>query len=157
VHGDRKLHPRIERGERKKNHEIDVPANIFGKLLGELFIYRADIWEGTLRAMGEALGRFIYMMDAYDDFPSDEKKGNYNPLLALMGDNFEGIDGRHLRCSSPSVRRNLKNCRLCRTWKFCGTILYSGAGPSTRAYARTRRRAEGRNEMICGIRIRCSA
>ena len=33
--------------------------------------------------MGAALGRFIYLMDAYDDLPRDLKKGSYNPLKPI--------------------------------------------------------------------------
>lgn len=59
--------------------DIDAPANCFGELLGELFVYRHDQWEDALRAMGAYLGRFIYVMDAYDDLAADEKRGAYNP------------------------------------------------------------------------------
>lgn len=61
----------------------DQPAACFGKLLGELFVYREDLWAPTLRQMGESLGRFIYLLDAAMDYDRDEKKGKYNPFLAM--------------------------------------------------------------------------
>ena len=62
----------------------DAAANAFGQLMGELFAVEDDsVWNPRFRAFGEALGRFIYMMDACVDLEKDQKKGNYNPLLAL--------------------------------------------------------------------------
>ena len=60
----------------------DLPANAFGKLMAELMVVKEDLWAPTLRHMGHALGRFIYLMDAAMDYDKDEKKGKYNPFLA---------------------------------------------------------------------------
>ena len=41
--------------------------------------------------MGFFLGKFIYIMDAYEDLPEDLKKGRYNPLRDMYGkDDYEG-------------------------------------------------------------------
>ena len=61
----------------------DDPANCFGQLMGELFVYREDIWSDTLRKMGMALGRFIYLGDAARDYSWDKRKKRYNPYLAM--------------------------------------------------------------------------
>ena len=42
-----------------------------------------DLWAPTLRQMGDALGRFIYLLDASLDYDKDLKKGSYNPYLAM--------------------------------------------------------------------------
>lgn len=76
--------------ERRQEINLDATANCFGKLLGELFIIKEDIWSEKLRALGEGLGKFIYFMDAYEDARKDEKHKNYNPLLQIKGeDNYE--------------------------------------------------------------------
>ena len=54
--------------------------------MSELLVYRQDVWEKTLRRMGFYLGKFIYIMDAYDDVEKDREKGNYNALTALYGE-----------------------------------------------------------------------
>jgi hypothetical protein len=59
---------------------IDAPTNIVGELIGDIFRYRDDEWAQSLSVLGAALGRFIYIMDAYDDLPKDVKSGSYNPL-----------------------------------------------------------------------------
>ena len=61
--------------------EPDAPANLTARLLGVVFAYRMDLWAEPLRAIGEGLGRFIYLMDAYDDLPADLRRKRYNPLI----------------------------------------------------------------------------
>lgn len=64
----------------------DVGARLFGRLLGEIFVYRQDRWESALREMAGHLGEFIYIMDAVVDLDKDMKKGRYNPLAAMKRD-----------------------------------------------------------------------
>lgn len=60
----------------------DEPAGCFGTLMGELLVYREDLWAPTLRQIGMALGRYIYLADAAVDYRSDKRKKKYNPFLA---------------------------------------------------------------------------
>lgn len=69
--------------EREESTDIDRTAGCFGKLMEELFVYREDAWERNLRKMGFYMGKFIYLMDAYEDLPADLEKGRYNPLRRL--------------------------------------------------------------------------
>ena len=64
----------------------DAGAQIFGELMGELFVLREGYWSDTIRAMACSLGEFIYIMDAFIDLPRDIKKGRYNPLEQLRRD-----------------------------------------------------------------------
>lgn len=61
----------------------DAPANCFGQLMGELMVYKEDLWAPTLRQLGFSLGRFIYFADAAADYRKDVKKGKYNPFAAM--------------------------------------------------------------------------
>lgn len=65
--------------------DIDRPTNLTGELIGEIFAWKDDSWTRSLTRLGAALGRFIYIMDAYDDLPGDMKKGRYNPLKPIAG------------------------------------------------------------------------
>lgn len=112
--------------ERRREMDIDAPANCFGRLLGELFVYKKDIWEDVLRPMGEALGRFVYVMDAYDDLPEDEKKGNYNPIQALKGDNFEEICRQALVLLIAQCTEEFEKLPLVQDVGILRNILYSG-------------------------------
>ena len=61
----------------------DEPASCFGELMGQLLTYEEDLWASALYQMGFYLGRFIYLLDAALDYDKDEKKGKYNPYLAM--------------------------------------------------------------------------
>ena len=69
--------------ERAGLPDIDAAANATGRILGEIYAWRDDFWAVPLRKLGFALGRFIYLMDAYEDLPGDRKAGRPNPLAAM--------------------------------------------------------------------------
>lgn len=63
------------------NTNPDEMASIFGEIMGELFCWKEDEWKFLLYRLGFYLGKFIYLMDAYEDVEKDKEKGNYNPFL----------------------------------------------------------------------------
>lgn len=78
--------------EEKQEETLDLAAGAFGKLMAELFVYKEDMWEQELRNFGFYLGKFIYIMDAYDDLEEDLKTGSYNPLKAVKKNNKDDND-----------------------------------------------------------------
>ena len=83
--------------ESKKSPSVYDGAEIFGKLLGEVFAY--DPNESLTKAQTVALfelgyrtGRFIYILDAYADREKDAKENRYNPFNQ-NGDVFD-TDGK---------------------------------------------------------------
>ncbi len=65
---------------------IDLPAGVFGELLGEVFAYGTEgEVHDTLFRTGRAIGRFIYAADAADDYEQDVKRGGYNPYVLTYG------------------------------------------------------------------------
>lgn len=73
----------LSREEQKAPRDLDTAANLSGKMLGQLFVYEKDFWAEDLYRLGEALGRFVYWMDAYEDLPKDRKKNRYNPMTLI--------------------------------------------------------------------------
>lgn len=59
----------------------DVPACIFGRLLGSVFAVEDISARSLLYEFGFSLGKFIYVTDAAVDLKSDIKKKKYNPLI----------------------------------------------------------------------------
>ena len=53
--------------------------------MAEVFDYRKDMWSPALRNTGYYLGKFIYILDAYDDLEKDMRTGSFNPLAQLHG------------------------------------------------------------------------
>jgi len=73
----------LSEAEKREEPSIDTAANLFARIMGVIYRYRDDLWADTLSRVGEGLGRFIYLMDAYDDLEKDQKRGRYNPLRRL--------------------------------------------------------------------------
>ena len=76
--------------EKERRLGIDEPAELFGELLGEVFAYAI---EGSDRLVmyecGYHLGKFIYLVDAIDDYDKDRKAGKYNPyVIAYNGEDL---------------------------------------------------------------------
>lgn len=65
----------------------DAAAEPFGVLLGAMFAHGLDGTEARIAAaVGGAVGRCIYFLDAADDAPEDEDSGAYNPFVLLAKD-----------------------------------------------------------------------
>lgn len=81
--------------EKENAPSADTPAEIFGRLLGEILSFEL---EGTTKkvcaAFGCAVGHWIYLADAADDLSDDCEKGRYNPILSLYGNELDD-KGRH--------------------------------------------------------------
>ena len=65
---------------------IDAPANVFGEMMQELLAYGL-VGDRALiaRNIGKRLGRWIYIIDALDDYDKDKKSGSYNPFVLMYG------------------------------------------------------------------------
>lgn len=74
---------RLAEYEAAESEDLDAVSGCFGDLMAELFDYRQDRWSPELRSIGFHLGKFIYLLDAYDDLKKDKRKGSYNPLKHL--------------------------------------------------------------------------
>ena len=70
----------LRRLEMSGEESPDAGANLSARMLGVIYRWREDLWAGELGRIGEGLGRFVYLMDAYDDLDKDLRKKRYNPL-----------------------------------------------------------------------------
>lgn len=69
--------------ERDDSSSPDAALRCAGQLMNELFVMKNDFFSQQLRWFGDALGRFIYLMDAAMDYEQDLKKNCYNPLARI--------------------------------------------------------------------------
>jgi len=64
---------------------MDMAAEPFARLMEEVTAYeplcKEEKNDKTLRWIGYNLGKWIYLLDAYDDLEKDIKGENYNPLI----------------------------------------------------------------------------
>ena len=76
--------------ESSKVIHIDRAARVFGEIMGEVFVYEDDMWKEDLYKIGFYLGKYIYLLDAYEDIEKDIKSGAYNPLKEIyQNEDFE--------------------------------------------------------------------
>ncbi len=79
---------KLYEAEEKNCKDIDYVAGCFGDICSVLFVYHDDEWAKDLKRMGYFLGKFIYLIDAYEDMEKDKKSQCYNPFLASNGENI---------------------------------------------------------------------
>lgn len=99
--------------EETRTPSIDRPADAFARLLAGAAPEGKD--EGEKRARYQLLyhlGRWIYLVDAWDDLEEDDRTGGYNPIaLRFSGDEAERQDAlaltlrhsRNLACSASQL------------------------------------------------------
>lgn len=80
----------INQYEKDGHDNIDDLAGCFGRVMAEICVYRDDIWHDDLYELGFYLGKFVYLLDAYDDIEEDISKKTFNPFLRqYQNDDFE--------------------------------------------------------------------
>ncbi len=120
----------LSRLEKKNEKNIDKMAGLFGDIMAEIFAYRADEWEGSLRKIGFFLGKFVYLMDAYDDVEKDSKSGNYNPFKEAFANADESEFAEHckslLTLMMAECSREFEQLPILLYTDILRNILYSG-------------------------------
>lgn len=81
--------------EEKRSRYIDEAAEPTAILLSRIYSHNAhsEDQKRVRERVGYCLGRWVYMIDAFDDIEKDRKSGNYNPFLLGNQDNYEKIKG----------------------------------------------------------------
>jgi len=135
----------IHRIEVADSDELDPPVNATGRMLGELFAWRADdLWAEALRGVGEGLGRYIYLMDACDDLKEDLKRGSYNPLKRRYQEpGFEEMCRDALLMMVADATREFELLPIVEDADILRNILYSGIWSK---YAMLRKKREPKEE-----------
>ncbi len=81
---ERSIHM-LRRLEEERTEDPDTAAETFAMMMAEVFVYQDDRWSNTLRSLGAALGRFLYIMDACMDLDRDTARNRYNPFRRYYG------------------------------------------------------------------------
>ena len=115
--------------EREKQSNIDLAAGVTGEMLGEIFAWKQDEWYDELKTLGFYLGKFIYLMDAYEDFGKDEKKDSYNPLRYLKVEDekeFETLCRLMMTSMMSECAKSFERLPILLHVDILRNILYSG-------------------------------
>lgn len=118
---------KIHACEEKRETNPDVAAGLTGEMLAELFCWKEDEWQKDLRGLGFYLGKFIYLMDAFEDMEKDQKKGNYNPFLLTRGQiRNEGQAEQYLNMMAAGAAEYFERLPLVENLEILRNILYAG-------------------------------
>lgn len=115
--------------ERNKETNIDLVAGLTGEMLGEIFAWKQDEWYEELKTLGFYLGKFIYLMDAYEDLERDEKRDSYNPLRYLKtedGQEFETLCRLMMTSMISECAKSFERLPILLHADILRNILYSG-------------------------------
>ena len=82
----------------------DALAEQFGLLMRAVFSEGLSGTNARIAAeIGAAIGHWIYLADAADDFAEDRKRGRFNPYLKLFGDAPTSADWENLRLALTAL------------------------------------------------------
>lgn len=138
----RKLLEKLSQMEKAGETDIDKMSGCFGRIMEEIFAWKTDVWEGSLRRMGFYLGKFIYILDAYDDVEKDVKNGNYNPFAEkYIMKGFDEQVRQLLIMMMAQTCREFEKLPIIKYTDILRNILYSGVWCRFEMIARKRREA----------------
>lgn len=126
--------------EKAGEKDIDKMSGVFGRIMSEILAYKQDNWETGLRRMGFFLGKFIYLLDAYDDVEKDVKSGSYNPFAERYTmEGFEEEIRQILIMMLAETCREFEKLPIIKYEDILRNILYSGVWCRFEAVSKQRR------------------
>lgn len=133
-------------GEKEDSSDIDAMSGLFGKVMAEIVVCREDEWSEILQRFGMYLGKFIYLLDAYEDIEEDIRKGIYNPLKKKYDNpNFEEECETILTMMMSECCREFEKLPILEHVEILRNILYSGVW-CRYAAVREKRRNQAKGE-----------
>ncbi len=139
----------LHQAEKAGETDLDKVSGYFGEIMAEVFAYRKDEWEPTLRRMGFYLGKFIYLMDAYDDLERDKKTGSYNPLLSRADrPDFDEKCKELLTMMMAECSRSFEVLPILENLDILRNILYSGIWSRFNAIMEEKEKKKGSNQNV---------
>lgn len=117
----------IRRCEEEQCTNLDEVSGYFGEIMAKILVYRQDEWEADLRQIGFFLGKFIYLMDAFEDVEKDAKTGNYNVFLhEYQKEGFGRRTEQILSMMMAECSRAFERLPIVENIEILRNILYSG-------------------------------
>ncbi len=131
-----------ERTEKEKTASIDRAADATANMLADFSDYALDEKKSAYtRNLFYALGKWIYLIDALDDYDKDLKKGAYNPFVLAYGKEsrqalLTGESGEQVRFAFHAIfydiRENLEQIPFAFNHDLSDNILLRGLPAETK-------------------------
>lgn len=121
---------RLHELEAESCTDLDTMSGLSGHIIAEIFTPRNDEWTDELTALGFYLGKFIYLMDAWEDIEKDQAEGKYNPLLPIYNkedsDHFNEICRSFMTVVMADCAAHFERLPLIEDVEILRNIIYSG-------------------------------
>ena len=113
--------------EERREYDLDTVAGYTGNILAELLVYKESDWSDELRRLGFYLGKFIYLLDAFEDLEKDLKKGAYNPWQPSKDrKDFEALVENTLMMMISECAKSFERLPIIQDVDILRNIIYSG-------------------------------
>lgn len=133
--------------EKRADSNIDKLSNAFGDIMAEILDVSpadldardknryGDMWREELKIVGFNLGKFIYIMDAFDDVEKDMKKGSFNPFMdrykaclqeELTMEEFDAYVEKLLMMCASDMAKSYERLPIIHEVDILRNIIYSG-------------------------------
>jgi hypothetical protein len=113
--------------EERREYDLDKVAGYTGNMLAELLVYEESVWSDELRRLGFYLGKFIYLLDAFEDLEKDLKKGAYNPWQPSKDrKDFEALVENTLMMMISECAKSFERLPIIQDVDILRNIIYSG-------------------------------
>jgi len=134
---------RLRAIEERGDESLDAAAGEGGRITAAAFD-TGGIWADVMKELGFYLGKFIYLMDAYDDLENDLKKGRYNPWKYRMGEEgFEDAVKSTLELMAAEASAAYEKLPVVEESEILRNILYCGIWMKYGKTAEARREKAG--------------
>ncbi|MDE6433692.1 MAG: hypothetical protein K2L07_05625 [Lachnospiraceae bacterium] len=113
--------------EKMNSYDIDSLSGCFGHLLEEIFVMKEDEWQMGLRRMGFYMGKFIYILDSYDDLKHDREKKCFNAFMnkeKTLG--FDDYVKQLLVMAAAEFAKEFEKLPVLKNAGILRNIIYSG-------------------------------
>lgn len=118
---------KLSRAEEQGVTDLDYMAGCFGEVMARIMICREDEWKDSLYRLGFYLGKFVYLLDAYEDLEEDIRRGRYNPLRERCQEpDFEQSCQDILTMMMSACCREFEQLPILDNVEILRNILYSG-------------------------------
>ena len=128
--------------ERAQTESIDRAADATATMIAEFSHYAlGDKSTANTRNLFYAIGKWIYLIDALDDYDKDKKKGAYNPFIRAFNEEnkralLEGKNGDEVRFVFHSlfsdIRENMSQIRFLFNRDLVDNVLLRGLPTMTK-------------------------
>lgn len=100
--------------ESRRSATVDEPAECFGRLMACVLAWGLEKESPPARLaqeIGLHVGRWVYIVDAADDYEEDVRKGRYNPFACLYGDGAGTLTKTHREEIRAALAREVDGIR----------------------------------------------